>query len=65
MPKLIILNDDGSYQEVQPITVSSGASSAGQIAQLNSIGQFDSSLIPATGGGPSKSFVVAMAIALG
>jgi hypothetical protein len=65
MSKLVVLNGDGSFQEIQTISVSSGPTSAGQIAQLNGIGQFDSSMIPATGGGPSKSFIIAMAIALG
>lgn len=65
MPKLIILNDDGSYKEIQPITASTGSSDAGKIAQTNNIGQFDSSLIPASGGGPDEAFVIAMSIALG
>jgi hypothetical protein len=65
MLKLIQLNDDGSYQEIQPITVSSGPASSGKLAQLNGAGQFDSSLIPATGSGQDEAFVIAMAIALG
>jgi hypothetical protein len=65
MSKLIQLTNDGMFQETQTVAVSAGASSAGKVAELNSVGQFDSSLIPATGGGPSKSFIIAMAIALG
>jgi len=58
-------NADGSLQEVAPITISAGAASAGLIPALNGAGRFDSSLIPATGGGPSKAFVIAMAVVMG
>lgn len=65
MAKPLELNTDGSFTETTPIIVSAGATSANKLAQLNSSGQFDSSLIPATGGGPSKSFVIAMAVVMG
>lgn len=65
MPKLVVLNDDGSYQEVQTVSVSSGNASQGKVPELNASGMLDSSMVPATGGGPTKSFVIAMSIALG
>ena len=65
MTNFLTLNTDGSLQEIKAITVSSGAASSGAIPALNAAGQLDSSMIPATGGGPSKGFVVAMAVAMG
>ena len=46
MTTVLTLNLDGSFQEIQPLAVSLGASSADQLVRLNSYGQFDSSVIP-------------------
>ena len=46
MATVLTLNLDGSFQEVQPITVSSGITNAGSLVQLDSFGQLDPSVIP-------------------
>ena len=46
MTTVLTLNRDGSFQEVQPITVSSGTTNAGDLVQLNEFGQLDPSLLP-------------------
>lgn len=46
MTTVLTLNLDGSFQEVQPLAVSLGIASAGQLVRLNSFGQFDESVIP-------------------
>ena len=46
MTTVLTLNLDGSLQEVRPVTVSLGASSAASLVALNSFGQFDSSVLP-------------------
>ena len=49
MTTYITPNADGSLQEVAPLIVSAGATSAGKIPGLNSLGQLDSSMIPSGG----------------
>lgn len=48
----------GQIREVQPVTTSAGAGDAGKIAQLDSTGRFDSSLMP-TGIGADTEVMVA------
>ena len=41
MAKVLGINTDGSYGEIQPVTASAGAGSAGDLVQLDSTGKFD------------------------
>ena len=58
MTKLLTLNTDGSFLEINPPSVSSGAASAGLIPALSSNGQLDVSFMP-TGVGADTQMMIA------
>ena len=58
MTKILTLNTDGSFLEVNPPSISSGPTSAGMIPALSSTGQLDISFMP-TGVGADTQVMIA------
>ena len=65
MAKVLSLNTDGSLQEVTPISTSAGAGDASKLAQTDSGGKFDISLMPTGIGADTQSIVCSEALAAG
>ena len=57
MTKVLSLNTDGSFAEIQPVVTSAGAGSAGLLAQLDGTGKFDISTMPTGIGADTQSIV--------
>jgi len=65
MTKYLSLNTDGSLQEVSPVVSSAGAGDASKLAQTDSTGKFDISLMPTGIGADTQSIVTTEALAAG
>jgi hypothetical protein len=65
MAKVLSLNVDGSLQEVQPVTSSSGATDANKLIQLDSNGKLDISAMPTGIGADTLSIICSEALSAG
>ena len=65
MTKILTLNTDGSFLEVNPPTVSAGAGSAGLIPALGSTGALDISFMPTGIGADVQVMIASEALAAG
>lgn len=65
MAKVLSLNTDGSFLEVQPVNVSAGAGDATKLAQLDTNGKWDITMMPSGIGADTQSIITSEAIANG
>jgi len=65
MTKILMINSDGSYGEIQPIISSAGSGDAGKIAQLDGNGKYDVSLMPTGIGADTQSMISSDTLAAG
>lgn len=60
-----LANSSGTITEVQPITTSAGAGDASKLAQLDSTGRFDTSVMPVGIGADTATITASEALAAG